>query len=644
MLRSVLIMTLLAVCISLAAQTADTVAKPRILRQWTLSKDFSEELRLPLDTAFPLFHRYRITDRYSPVNATLGNYGLPFYPISFFDRVTDPDKFLYAFYYPFMWVPDKAIFMNTQVPFTELSWSFAGTRQTAEQTFRILHTQNVNRFLNFGLIYDIVFNLGEYSYQRADNKNFTFFTSWTGDRYKLYFSAGINNIMSQENGGVTDMAQLSEQSNTRDVPVNLGGANNARSTLRNRSVLLVQRYTIGGTPKTPADSGKVMKTGFFGLSGTFSHIFAIEGNKRMYQDDLPGGGFYDSVYIDNPLLPTFDSLTSRYIKNTVRFDFTTDEARKFRLGGGAGIRNELLRYSQIIPTFDTLYSASFARRRGNNALVGRLYNNIGDNFGWIANGELFITGYRAGDFSLDGIIRKNFDWKRGPASWNISGGISATQPSIWLSRWGSNHFIWNENMKKEFRINASTTFSYPGRHAYAKFNYAIIDNYTDFNTSAYPSQHEGGLSVAAVSAGKNLRAWKFHLNTDAIIQQSSNTEVLDLPLVTLRSAAFFEHNFIFESTNGNLETQLGAEAVWHTEYYPYTYMPATGRFYRQDQVKAGNYPFVNVFLNFKLRRTRFFIMYDHVNSGLTGNDYFMVPQYPLNFRMLRYGLSWTFYD
>jgi hypothetical protein len=174
MLRSLMIMTLLATGISLAAQTADTVKKPRILRQWTLTKDFSEESSLALDTAFPLFHRYRITDRYSPVNANLGNYGLPLYQVSFFDRITDPDKFLYSFYYPFMWVPDKAIFMNTQVPFSELSWSFAGTRQTAEQTFRIWHTQNVNRFLNFGLIYDIVFNLGQYSYQRADNKNFTF--------------------------------------------------------------------------------------------------------------------------------------------------------------------------------------------------------------------------------------------------------------------------------------------------------------------------------------------------------------------------------------------------------------------------------------------------------------------------------------
>jgi hypothetical protein len=73
-------------------------------------------------------------------------------------------------------------------------------------------------------------------------------------------------------------------------------------------------------------------------------------------------------------------------------------------------------------------------------------------------------------------------------------------------------------------------------------------------------------------------------------------------------------------------------------------MPATGRFYRQDAEKLGNYPYISPFLNMKLKRTRMFFMFDHVNSGLMGLDYFMVPSYPMNVRMFRYGLAWTFYD
>jgi Putative porin len=548
----------------------------------------------------------------------------------------------------FLYVPDKVVFMNTQVPFTELVWTFAGPRETSEQTFRVRHSQNVNRFLNFGLIYDIVYSLGQYNYQRAEDKTFTLYSSYTGVKYKLYFAAGINNLTSYENGGITDKSGLS-QANTRDVPVKLGGLNKANSMLKNRNLLLVQRYTLTSNPGVKPDSVPHKRSGFLGLSGTFSHIFLLESNKRTYSDGYPKSGFYDTASIFISKKVTFDSLYSRSVKNTIRFDFTTDETRKFRLGGGVGLRNEIFRYSQIVPTHvvplnDTTSADTAVWNRSNNAVVGRLYNNIGDKFRWIATGELFLTGYRAGDFNLNGEISKSFDWKKGRASWLLTGGITNRQPSFWYEQWGSNNFEWHNNFNKEFRIDLGSDFSYPARKFEFKFNYAIIKNYTDFDTSAFPSQYSGGLSVAAITVRKEMRAWKFHLASDVIIQKSSNTDVLDLPLVTVRSAGFFEHLFRFKQTGGKMNTQLGADVTYNTLYHPYSYMPATGRFFRQDQVSAGNYPFLNVFLNFKVKRTRVFIMFDHVNAGMMGYNYNMIPNYPMNIRMFRYGLAWTFYD
>ncbi|MBK7131474.1 MAG: putative porin [Bacteroidales bacterium] len=643
MIRFTFIVLFLFLSSGIFAQKQDTV-KHKIIKQWSLSRDFSEEVALPFDTVFSFFHRFRTADRFSPVNATLGNYGLPFYQFSFFDRVTDPDRFLTSNYYPFLFLPERAVFMNTQKPFSELVWSFAGPRETSEQTFRIRHSQNVNRFLNFGLIYDIIYSLGQYNYQRAENKDFTFFSSYTGDRYKLYFSAGVNNLVSYENGGITDVKELEkENTKTREVPVNLGALNKATSFLKNRNLLLVQRYTIGSKPVNKADTIPQEKTGFLGLSGTFSHIFTLESNKRTYTDNSPGSGFYDTIYINKSV--TFDSLYSRSVMNTLRFDFTTSEARKFRLGGGVGIRNEMFKYSQIVPMKDSLLKGdTVVWNRSNNVLVGRLYNNIGDNFRWLATGELFLTGYRSGDVILNGEISKSFDWKKGRAVWLITGGLSTRQPSFWYENWGSNHFKWSNNLDKEIRADIGTRFSYPARKAELKFNYAIIDNYTDFGPDATPSQHSGGISIAAVTLSKDLRLWKFHLATDLILQKSSNPEIIDLPLATTRSAAYFEHLFRFESTNGRLNLQVGADATYNTMYHPYAYMPAIGRFYRQDQISTGNYPFVNLFLNFKVKRTRVFVMLDHLNAKLMGYKYDMIPSYPMNVRMFRYGLAWTFYD
>lgn len=619
----------------------DTLKKPRILREWTLSPDYSEEVNIPIDTVFSLSNRVKIADKYSPVNATLGNYGLPFYQLSFFDRVTDPEKFLYAYYYPLMHLPSNAVFMNTQVPFTELDWSFAGPVANSEQTFRVRHSQNINRFINFGLIYDIVFSLGQYNYQRSADKTFTFYSSFTGEKYKVYLSVGINNLLSYENGGIIKISDLN-QPNTFDVPTQLGALDKANSDLKNRNILLVQRYTIGGNPVVKKDSTSHKRSGFFGLSGTFSHIFIFENNARTYKDADPTSGFYDNIFITKTV--TSDSVYSRTIKNTVRFDFSTDETRKFALGGGAGIRNEISKYYFIVPTPFPLFAAPSILHENSNVLIGRLFNNIGNKFGWQATGELYATGYRAGDFNLNGDISKSFDWKKGRASWLITGSMKNTQPSIWYDRWGGNNFGWDKNLKKEFRIDLGTTFKYPARKTELKLNYAIIKNYVDFDTTAHPSQYSGGLSVASVAVKNELRAWKFHLASDVIIQKTSNSEILDLPLVTVRSAGYFEQLIRFLKTGGKLNLQLGVDVTYNTVYHPYAYMPATGRIYRQYNVTAGDYPFINVFLNLKIKRTRIFVMFDHVNAKLMGYDYLMVPSYPMNIRMLRYGLAWTFYD
>ena len=641
MSKSLLFILILILPVSATSQKPDTIT-PVVKKQWTLSKDYSEEIDVPVDTTFSLFHRHKITDKYSPFNAYPGNYGLPTYQMNFFDRITSPDMYLYSYYYPFMHLLDNPVFMNTQIPFTEMAYTFAGPSDRSEQTFRIRHSQNINRFFNIGLIYDIVYSLGHYSYQRSENKTFTLYSSYSGVKYKFYIALGINNITSAENGGIKNLSLLGT-GDTRDLEVNLGGLNNSKDVLKNRNLLIVQKYSINKKSTLVSDSVKTNSVHKkFRMEGTFSHILAMEINKRSYIDDLPKSGFYDTTYISKTL--TYDSLSAGSIKNTIRFDFSTDETRKFRLGGGVGIRNELFRYTQIIPADSVPASDSAVWRNNNNVLIGKLYNDIGEKFRWIATGELFFSGYRAGDFMLNGDIVKSFDFKKGRATLDLFGKISNLQPSIWYDKWGSNNFTWQNNFQKEFRINLGGEITYPARRTIVRFNYAIINNYTDFGLDTLPSQYKSALSVAALYVKKEFSAWKFHLSNDVLVQKSSNKTVLDLPLVTVRSAAFFDHNFHFKLTNGYLRTQLGVEVFYNTPYYGYSYMPATGRFYRQDQTLTGAYPYVNAFLNVKIKRTRFFLMLDHVNYNFSGNNYFMVPFNPMNIRMFKWGLAWTFYD
>ena len=70
-----------------------------------------------------------------------------------------------------------------------------------------------------------------------------------------------------------------------------------------------------------------------------------------------------------------------------------------------------------------------------------------------------MSGYRAGDFNLNGEISKSFDMKKGRASWLITGGMMNRQPSFWYTQWGSNNFEWHKDLKKEFRIDLGTAIS-----------------------------------------------------------------------------------------------------------------------------------------------------------------------------------------
>ncbi|HBQ81384.1 MAG TPA: hypothetical protein DD745_00680 [Bacteroidales bacterium] len=631
---------------ALVKQDSARAPKPRILKQWNLSKDFSEEILSEFDTVFSLFNRYRISDAYSPVNANLGNYGLPYYSVNFFNRINDPDRYLYYNHYRFMHNPENALFMNTQVPFTELKWVLSGEKEVAEQTFRVKHSQNINRFLNFGLVYDIIFSLGQYSNQRSEDKTFTFYTSYTRSKYKLYFSTGLNGLFGQENGGITDKSELDiEIANTKDIPVNLGSLNDASSFLRNRNFLVVQKYTfLGAIPDK--DTIPVLNPVVAPLTGTFSHIFQLDYSRRMYRDASPGSGFYDSIYMNRNV--TFDSLSAKFVKNTFRFDFTTDETKVVGFRAGFGLRNENFWFGQLIPG-DSLTKTDTANWfRGNNVLLGSFSNQIGNKFRWQINGELYFDRYRQGDYILNGEMARSFDLKKGGLEWLITGGINKRTPSFWYTHWGGNNFKWSFDAEKESRLDLGTRISYPARHADLKLNYAVISNYLDFDTLALPSQDTSQIRVLSLWIRKDFKAWKFHLVPDVIIQKSSNPDIIDLPMATVKVAAYFEHLFRFEKTNGRLNTQFGVDVTYHTLYHPYSYMPATGRFYRQDQSESGNYPFINAFLNIKLKRTRIFLMFDHINYGLMSGEmlynYELVPFYPQPGRRFAFGLAWTFYN
>ena len=92
-----------------------------------------------------------------------------------------------------------------------------------------------------------------------------------------------------------------------------------------------------------------------------------------------------------------------------------------------------------------------------------------------------------------------------------------------------------------------------------------------------------------------------------------------------------------------LKVNLGVDCNYYTNYYAPSYNPATMTFRNLRDMKGGNFPFANVYADFKLKKTRFFLMMSSVSVGMFGTKRtFSMPRFPLNARRFQLGLSVDF--
>jgi hypothetical protein len=91
-------------------------------------------------------------------------------------------------------------------------------------------------------------------------------------------------------------------------------------------------------------------------------------------------------------------------------------------------------------------------------------------------------------------------------------------------------------------------------------------------------------------------------------------------------------------------TQIGFDTRYNTKYYADAYSPATGLFYLQNEKKYGNYPYIDIYANLRLKRTIVFFKMLNIGTNFLDGEYITTPNYPMPRSNFRFGLSWLFYD
>ena len=110
-----------------------------------------------------------------------------------------------------------------------------------------------------------------------------------------------------------------------------------------------------------------------------------------------------------------------------------------------------------------------------------------------------------------------------------------------------------------------------------------------------------------------------------------------MPLPTLSLYGTVYTDFFYAHV---LRVMLGVDCRWHTRYYAPYYEPAVMQFVNQTETKCGNFPHLNAFVSFQLKRARFFVEYYNLGDlFISPSERFSAAHYPINPPVIRLGIS-----
>ena len=588
-------------------------------------------------------------------------------------------QFIFAKPYDFFLFPnDKFVFTNTKSPIADLYYYSAGDKTDGDDHFKARFATNINKQAGIGFDIDYLYARGYYRNQSHSSFGATLYGSYRGDQYQLHSFYTTGYIKNLENGGIEDENYISNPESFPttyrpiDMPMRLEGV---RNTVSVDKLFLTHRYSVGFYEKSDS-TGRVLSRTFQSKSDTtvtkplqitgkdgkvipdsllitrfvpvasLVHTANVETNYRNFTSRRN----IDKYFINTPYLSgalANDSTHYISVQNTIALEMQEGFRKWVKSGMRVFAKHELARFT--LPNTKGTYDATTT----NYFTVGaELLRAKSKHFRYNVLGEMRTTGVDWGEFNLEGQAGLHFQLWGDTLALETGGFVRNESPAFYYKSFHSRYAWWDEDLNKIFRARVEGTFSF--HKAKLKVGIESIQNYVylqesqENGTNAALATRKYGIEVAqtkeniqVVSATLShaLRWGVLNWENEWTFQQTSNS-VLPLPTLNVWSNLFLRFRIAKV-----LDTELGADVRYFTEYYAPAYSPAVGMFAVQapsHRTLVGNYPWVNAYVNFKLKGVRFYLAYNHVNQS--EGKYFLVPHYPTNQRMLQFGICWTFFN
>jgi hypothetical protein len=599
---------------------------PSIIRSWKVNDHGSRIQKSEMDTAMTFFHVYHAFDQKSISTTFTGNNGGAYISNDFFSRDYQSDFYFSRSFDAYWITPSQINYFNTTTPYALLDYSQSENKMTHNETrFNVFLTQNVNKRLNFGLIYNQTRSQGQYLNQENKFHTIALASSYTSNNFLSHSNIIFNRLQGMENGGIDSGQPLTSLLKTDDYTTQI--TDKAINVLKNNAIFTVNEYRVGKMIK--ADSAKKVIERFIPRVG-FIHELEMSDNKRKFTKPDPKTFFKN--WFDNDTL-THDSTQYTRLTNIFQIKFYEAPDRKYTFGKRVYIGNDQMWYH--MSTSKNYYPD----KQSNTFIGGGIFRNEGKFWQWEANGKIYLTGYRAGQTELTGFINKSMKIGKDNPSLRIEGSLKTLVPDYFDRYFYSNHYEWTNGFNNINEMTIRSSIHSQAFKTTVGINYSLIGNYIYNNLEAIPAQAGSELLVLSAYLNKDFESDHWLVRTQLLTQKASSQNYIHLPTF----AGFISMNYrtIISKV---MHFQLGVDTRYNTAFYADAYDPATARFYLQNKQLIGNYPYVDFHVNLKLKRTRIFFLMMNTASGLVGDNFYVAPDYPYYRRTYRIGVAWSFYD
>ena len=524
---------------------------------------------------------------------------------------------------------DDVNYYHVPTPFTELMYQSVFVQG---QTLDALYTVNTSKNYNFSISRKGLRSLGNYQNFISNPTIFTITSNYSSKskKYNSRFHYTKQELFAEQNGGIRDNDILNFESGDEqfiDRGVFDPQFENASNQFSSKRFFLDHIYHFN-------ESDSLNKSKY-----SLRHILSYEEQENRFDQTTPNN-FFGEAFVSEKIS---DKILLNSLKTRFIFSFNQSLIGEFKIGA------EFIQDKYSLENFQTEIFTNDLRKI--NSETGFLVLNYAKQINRLKF-DFFSSNKIFGDnesMLIGSNIHLGLNEKNSVTLKLLS---SKYTPAYNKSLFSSNYlnYNWNNDLEYVESNQFSLLLNFP-RILDVNIDYYSLNNFVQFEKTNMstgideevygirPVQYDEKIDFFRINFNKKITFGKFTFDSRLVYQKSSDENKISFPEIVSRNTFFYSTEMFKKA----LFLQSGFSFKYFSSYYMKGYDPLLSELYIQNDRLFGQFPLIDLFINAKIQQTRLFLKFEHLNSSITGYNYYSAPNYPYRDFAIRFGLVWNFF-